>query len=248
MASGLAAKGFQIVAGHHRVVAARALGWTEIDAIVIEEGGHLEAELIEIDENLCRSELTASQRSKAVKRRREIWGALHPVEKVQVGQVVPPESATGYKQPPPQEKAFAAETAEASGMTKSSINRHLARPVAQGHQQRATRRKAHTVGAHRLAHQVRRFAVIMSGLPHCRSFIGSPGMVGIDAGLFCPLAWPRCPPLAFWIVRQGPGLAAWCRSLRSSRRAGWGAPGKTHRAASGKGRVHPGRGVGVRSR
>lgn len=132
MSGGLAEQGFQVVAGHHRVAACRALGLAEIDAIVIEAGEHLQAELIEIDENLCRSELTSAQRSKAVKRRREIWEALHPVAKVQVAQVAPPESATGYKQPPPQEKAFAAETAAVTGESKSQINRHLARAEALG--------------------------------------------------------------------------------------------------------------------
>ena len=141
MIGGLAGKGFQIVAGHHRVAACRALGWTEIDAIVIEAGEHLQAELIEIDENLCRSELTAAQRSKAIKRRKEIWEALHPVKaqrfdsvmdalglddanEIQVEQLVPPE--IGYGKPPQQDKGFAAETASISGETKQSINRRVA--------------------------------------------------------------------------------------------------------------------------
>ena len=34
--------------------------------------------LVEIDENLCRAELTASQRTKYTKRRAQIWEALHP--------------------------------------------------------------------------------------------------------------------------------------------------------------------------
>lgn len=127
---GLGEQGFQIVAGHHRVAAARALGWTEIDAIV-DTAEHLQAELMEIDENLCRAELTASQRASAIKRRRQIWGALHP-EEIQVGKVCPPESATGYKQPPPQEKGFAASTAAVSGESKRAINQHLARAEALG--------------------------------------------------------------------------------------------------------------------
>ena len=79
MAGGLFEAGFQIIAGHHRVAACRALGWTEIDAIVIDSAERLTDELIEIDENLCRSELTASQRSSYSKRRKVIWEALHPV-------------------------------------------------------------------------------------------------------------------------------------------------------------------------
>ncbi|AGG89273.1 hypothetical protein [Rhodanobacter denitrificans] len=61
----------------------------------------------------------------AVKRRAEIWTALHPE---QVGKDFPPVAKHGRPQP----KAFAAETAEASGMTKRSINQHLARAEALG--------------------------------------------------------------------------------------------------------------------
>lgn len=150
LSGGLSVPGYQIVAGHHRVAACRALGWAEIDAIVIEAGEHLQAELIEIDENLCRSELTNSQRAKAVKRRKEIWEALHPVrqrfdsvfdalgtvegpmteaeEREQVEPVIPPVAKHGHAQ----EKSFAAATADASGMTKQAINRHLARAEALG--------------------------------------------------------------------------------------------------------------------
>lgn len=150
LSGGLSVPGYQIVAGHHRVAACRALGWTEINAIVIEAGEHLQAELIEIDENLCRSELTNSQRAKAVKRRKEIWEALHPVrqrfdsvfdalgtvegpmteadEREQVESLVPPVAKHGHAQ----EKSFAAATADASGMTKQAINRHLARAEALG--------------------------------------------------------------------------------------------------------------------
>ena len=64
-----------------------------------------------------------------IKRRKQIWEALHPMG-IQVGQVVPPE--VGYRKPPPQSKAFAAYTAAAAGITKQAINRHLARAEAIG--------------------------------------------------------------------------------------------------------------------
>ena len=140
MSGGLAAQGFQIVAGHHRVAACRALGWAEIDAIVIEVGEHLQAELIEIDENLCRSELTAAQRSKAVKRRKEIWEALHPVIKQRVEAVAEAVESSGAACAETQARVsvrgrvgegrpaeFASETAAVTGESKSQINRHIAR-------------------------------------------------------------------------------------------------------------------------
>lgn len=141
--NGIAENGFQIVAGHHRVAACRALGWDEIDAIVIVAAEHLQAELIEIDENLCRSELTASQRSGFTKRRKEIWEALYPAQKeerqrvadlpeTEVGQAAPPQFAGQLGGARPQEKAFAASTAAITGEDKRTINRHIARAEAIG--------------------------------------------------------------------------------------------------------------------
>ncbi len=126
---GLGEQGFQIVAGHHRVAAARALGWTEIDAIV-DTAEHLQAELMEIDENLCRAELTASQRAQAIRRRKQIWEALHPAETG--GQSLASSLSDGRKAGPQHEEGFAAETAKVSGQSKSSINQHLARAEAIG--------------------------------------------------------------------------------------------------------------------
>lgn len=146
MDGGVAVDGYQIVAGHHRVAAARALGWTEIDAIIVDAGEHLQSELIEIDENLCRAELTASQRAQAIKRRKQIWEALHPVEKRMRGSMVMESQfdretgdatcasslSDGRKAGPQHEKQFAADTASVSGESKSQINRHLARAEAIG--------------------------------------------------------------------------------------------------------------------
>ncbi len=130
MDGGVAVDGYQIVAGHHRVAAARALGWTEIDAIIVDAGEHLQAELIEIDENLCRAELTASQRAQAIKRRKQIWEALHPAETG--GTSCPTSLADGRQSGPQHQKQFAAETAAVSGESKRDVNRHLARAEAIG--------------------------------------------------------------------------------------------------------------------
>lgn len=120
---------FRLVAGHHRVAAMRKIGWAECSARVLpEETTALAAELMEIDENLCRAELSAAQRAKAIKRRKEIWEAMRPQN--QVAQLEPPE--IGYRKPPPQSREFAADTASASGESKAQVNRHLARAEALG--------------------------------------------------------------------------------------------------------------------
>lgn len=118
----LAGSGYQIVAGHHRVAACRALGWTEVDAIVVTAASHLNAELLEIDENLCRSELTAAQRAQAIKRRKAIWEALHPAES---GRNPPTLGGRG-------KTSFAADTGAVTGESKRRINEHLARAEALG--------------------------------------------------------------------------------------------------------------------
>jgi len=66
---------YWIVAGKHRVQAARDLGWTEIDAVIVDMDA-VHAELCEIDENLIRSELTDSQRATAHARREAIMVSL----------------------------------------------------------------------------------------------------------------------------------------------------------------------------
>lgn len=123
---GVMEPGYLLIAGNHRVEAARQLGWSEIDARVM-VGESLEAELIEIDENLCRAELTASQRASAIKRRRQIWEALHPNSGNSFS-TIPPDEPRGRGRPP----EFASETAAAAGMTKQAINQHLARADALG--------------------------------------------------------------------------------------------------------------------
>jgi ParB family chromosome partitioning protein len=54
-----------LVAGAHRLEAARSLGWSEIDAFVL-DGDQVEARLWEIAENLHRKELTMLQRSQLI--------------------------------------------------------------------------------------------------------------------------------------------------------------------------------------
>lgn len=123
---GTAEQGWQIISGHHRVAACRALGWSEIDALVIDDVSHLQSELIEIDENLCRAELTASQRTGYTKRRKQIWEALHPVAQ-DAPPARKPDGTFGDGQ-----QGFAASTASSTGQSKATTNRAIARADALG--------------------------------------------------------------------------------------------------------------------
>lgn len=68
---------FEIIAGSHRYAACDSLGHHEIMCQVVELDD-LHAELAMIDENLCRAELSPSDRARQTARRKAIYEELHP--------------------------------------------------------------------------------------------------------------------------------------------------------------------------
>ncbi len=70
--------GYALVAGAHRVEAARRLGWGRIEAFVLDDPSPDELALVEVDENLVRAELTPLDRGRFVARREELHKNLHP--------------------------------------------------------------------------------------------------------------------------------------------------------------------------
>jgi ParB family transcriptional regulator, chromosome partitioning protein len=70
----------RLIAGGHRVAAARQAGWDTIAAKVV-EADELQAKLIEIDENLVRRELSALDRAVFLAERKRIYEALNPSTK-----------------------------------------------------------------------------------------------------------------------------------------------------------------------
>lgn len=98
-----------LVAGRHRLEAARRLGWDRIDAVYI-DGDETDARLWEISENLHRAELSPVERAEHI----DEWRRL-TVEKV--GQVAPP--AGGAQ---PADKGHR-KTADALGVTRETVRR-----------------------------------------------------------------------------------------------------------------------------
>ncbi len=69
-----------LIAGLHRLEAARLLGWAEIECNVSSLEG-LQAELAEIDENFVRADLETLEFGKLLLRRKEIYEMLYPQTK-----------------------------------------------------------------------------------------------------------------------------------------------------------------------
>ena len=67
----------RLIAGGHRMAAARQAGLATIDAVISDLTG-LEADLLEIDENLMRRELSQLDRAVFLARRKEVYERLNP--------------------------------------------------------------------------------------------------------------------------------------------------------------------------
>jgi len=102
--------GYELVASAHRVAACRLLRMEHILANV-SQLNDLEAELLEIDENFARADLSRAQRSDAHTRREELYYALNGSDGRRYDEV----------------------TAEATGQSARSVRRDLARGKALGH-------------------------------------------------------------------------------------------------------------------
>jgi uncharacterized ParB-like nuclease family protein len=70
--------GYWLVAGRHRLEAVRKLKWETVRCTILEDVSADEAELIEIDENLIRAELTPAEQAMHITRRKELYEKLHP--------------------------------------------------------------------------------------------------------------------------------------------------------------------------
>ena len=66
-----------LIAGYHRLQAFKELGISKIP-VMIKDVDQMTAELMEIDENLIRHELTELEKSEQLQKRKEIYEILHP--------------------------------------------------------------------------------------------------------------------------------------------------------------------------
>ena len=114
---GILRDGYRLIVGNHRLSAAIELGWTEIKAEVLPAGFNpVHLELMEVDENLCRAELTAAEKAAALKKRKILWESLR--EQTESGNLVSTLTGRGHT-------GFASSTAAVTGMSKQAINSYI---------------------------------------------------------------------------------------------------------------------------
>ena len=113
-----------LIAGLHRLEAAKRLGWTEIECTV-SDMDTLHTELAEIDENVIRTGLSDLELSELLARRKKIYETLHPAT---IARNLPGH-ASNYKSSADkltgQEKPFSQDTAEKRGVSPRTVERHV---------------------------------------------------------------------------------------------------------------------------
>jgi ParB family transcriptional regulator, chromosome partitioning protein len=126
--------GHWLLAGLHRLAAARKLKWTEINCTIFDGMAADEAELAEIDENLIRAELSPAERAFHIKKRKELYENVHP-ETRKGG--APGRAGGGKKAKTAKLATFARDTATKTGVSRRSVERDATPdgdwPVAVGH-------------------------------------------------------------------------------------------------------------------
>ena len=125
-----AGAGFWLIAGRHRLMAAKKLKWPALDCIVLDDVSADQAELVEIDENLVRANLSPAEEAAHLGRRKELYELRHPATKRgSAGGRAKAANAKGAKSQNETEQAdaFIDDTAKKTGKGRSTIARKAAR-------------------------------------------------------------------------------------------------------------------------
>lgn len=111
---------WEVIAGSHRLAACKRLGLADIECIVAEDDDII-AELAMIDENLCRAELSPSDRARQTARRKAIYLELHPETAQHVA------GGKARQETASDNLSFAAATAEVTGRDQRTVQRDAER-------------------------------------------------------------------------------------------------------------------------
>lgn len=115
-----------LIAGLHRLEAAKLLGWTEIECTVCGIDS-IRAELAEIDENVIRRNLTNTELNDLLARRKKLYETLHPetIARNRPGHVSNHQGSSDKLSPESRVKSFVEDTAEKLGVSTRTVERHL---------------------------------------------------------------------------------------------------------------------------
>jgi ParB-like nuclease domain len=125
VAEGMATR---LIAGYHRIEAAKLLGWLKISCFLVKMD-ELTRGLWEIDENLCRVELTELERGEHLAARKQIYEQLHPETRQYVSGALAANAAMGRENAEANLSAasFAVDTAAKTGLDERTIRRSIHR-------------------------------------------------------------------------------------------------------------------------
>lgn len=115
-----------LIAGLHRLEAAKLLDWTEIECTVCDID-NIRAELAEIDENVIRRNLSDTEFSRLLVRRKTLYEKLHPkaIARNRPGHVNNHQSSSDNLMLEPKAKSFVEDTAEKPGVSTRMVERRL---------------------------------------------------------------------------------------------------------------------------
>jgi ParB-like chromosome segregation protein Spo0J len=119
--------GYSLIAGLHRLVAARKLGWEKIHAIVLRGTDAVEAELVEIDENLIRADLTPAEKAAHHARRKELYEQKHGKAKAKGAHEANRKMGRRHDATDNLSDAYTTDAAKKTGKNPRSVRRDVAR-------------------------------------------------------------------------------------------------------------------------
>lgn len=107
-----------LIVGHHRILALKKLGKEAVECDVYNVDP-LRAELMEIDENLARAELSPAEEALHIKRRKEVWEEINGPAKANSAKAA--NAAMGRKTDVNANSAFTSATAKSSGKSLRAV-------------------------------------------------------------------------------------------------------------------------------
>ena len=120
-----------LVAGLHRLEAVRKLGHETVAAVILDGADSDRAQLVEIDENLVRADLTPAERAAHQAKRKEIYERLHPETKAGAAQAKGMNAAQGRgRQNGDDVDRYTADAAKKTRKSERSVQREAARGAA----------------------------------------------------------------------------------------------------------------------